>query len=130
MAPNAVAGFFFQAEDGIRDVAVTGVQTCALPILLNALRTEALLCPGHVGSAMRRLHRSNDAEFRKARNILRCEHLRVLDAQTRIMRIGHLLFRLFVGVEHGAVRSVADGMRAKLKASLESTARQTRSEER
>src|SRR5256884_4713505 len=30
--------FFFQAEDGIRDVAVTGVQTCALPIsrLLHA----------------------------------------------------------------------------------------------
>src|SRR2546429_3404564 len=28
MAPS----FFFQAEDGIRDVAVTGVQTCALPI--------------------------------------------------------------------------------------------------
>src|SRR5256884_7307209 len=29
--------FFFQAEDGIRDVAVTGVQTCALPISLTAL---------------------------------------------------------------------------------------------
>src|SRR2546429_1982918 len=27
--------FFFQAEDGIRDVAVTGVQTCALPICLR-----------------------------------------------------------------------------------------------
>src|SRR5256884_2659675 len=26
--------FFFQAEDGIRDVAVTGVQTCALPIMV------------------------------------------------------------------------------------------------
>src|SRR5207302_8103506 len=25
-------GFFFQAEDGIRDFHVTGVQTCALPI--------------------------------------------------------------------------------------------------
>src|SRR5688500_19835362 len=25
--------FFFQAEDGIRDYKVTGVQTCALPIL-------------------------------------------------------------------------------------------------
>src|SRR3712207_7599837 len=25
--------FFFQAEDGIRDIGVTGVQTCALPIL-------------------------------------------------------------------------------------------------
>src|SRR5256886_6169382 len=28
--------FFFQAEDGIRDLTVTGVQTCALPILLLA----------------------------------------------------------------------------------------------
>src|SRR5207248_8664661 len=27
--------FFFQAEDGIRDRTVTGVQTCALPILLG-----------------------------------------------------------------------------------------------
>src|SRR5207245_2881607 len=27
-------GFFFQAEDGIRDATVTGVQTCALPIFL------------------------------------------------------------------------------------------------
>src|SRR5689334_21608120 len=27
-----VQGFFFQAEDGIRDGTVTGVQTCALPI--------------------------------------------------------------------------------------------------
>src|SRR6266436_7214335 len=32
--------FFFQAEDGIRDVAVTGVQTCALPICAK---------PGHGG---------------------------------------------------------------------------------
>src|SRR2546430_6635706 len=28
--------FFFQAEDGIRDLTVTGVQTCALPIYLGA----------------------------------------------------------------------------------------------
>src|SRR3712207_3365754 len=27
--------FFFQAEDGIRDIGVTGVQTCALPIYLH-----------------------------------------------------------------------------------------------
>src|SRR5260370_499401 len=32
--------FFFQAEDGIRDSSVTGVQTCALPIL-NVLLAEA-----------------------------------------------------------------------------------------
>src|SRR5437764_4755348 len=29
--------FFFQAEDGIRDTSVTGVQTCALPILVMVL---------------------------------------------------------------------------------------------
>ena len=29
--------FFFQAEDGIRDIGVTGVQTCALPISLHDL---------------------------------------------------------------------------------------------
>src|SRR5947209_16611774 len=29
--------FFFQAEDGIRDIGVTGVQTCALPIYPQAL---------------------------------------------------------------------------------------------
>src|SRR2546429_550275 len=32
--------FFFQAEDGIRDVAVTGVQTCALPISFADLPVE------------------------------------------------------------------------------------------
>src|SRR5262249_58956346 len=36
--------FFFQAEDGIRDWSVTGVQTCALPILLrpNAVAAQGL----------------------------------------------------------------------------------------
>src|SRR2546422_5117687 len=37
--------FFFQAEDGIRDVAVTGVQTCALPIsALGSWGTRAASC--------------------------------------------------------------------------------------
>src|SRR2546429_4403542 len=45
--------FFFQAEDGIRDVAVTGVQTCALPISegLSVGRTPA------VGAAVVTSHR-------------------------------------------------------------------------
>ena len=29
--------FFFQAEDGIRDYDVTGVQTCALPISVSSI---------------------------------------------------------------------------------------------
>src|SRR5689334_17412402 len=32
--------FFFQAEDGIRDGTVTGVQTCALPIYKQAYRLK------------------------------------------------------------------------------------------
>src|SRR2546422_6871954 len=38
---SASVVFFFQAEDGIRDVAVTGVQTCALPICAAGLRTAS-----------------------------------------------------------------------------------------
>src|SRR6266853_3333814 len=38
--------FFFQAEDGIRDLTVTGVQTCALPISLRRSReTLDVDCP-------------------------------------------------------------------------------------
>src|SRR5262249_59723243 len=40
--------FFFQAEDGIRDWSVTGVQTCALPICPAWFwnRFPAILCNG------------------------------------------------------------------------------------
>src|SRR5256885_5391671 len=34
--------FFFQAEDGIRDYKVTGVQTCALPISVKNARSRLL----------------------------------------------------------------------------------------
>src|SRR3712207_6949488 len=34
--------FFFQAEDGIRDIGVTGVQTCALPISMPSPGMEPL----------------------------------------------------------------------------------------
>src|SRR5947209_17334949 len=38
--------FFFQAEDGIRDIGVTGVQTCALPIYhLFPLDTSVYIIP-------------------------------------------------------------------------------------
>src|SRR5690606_40619350 len=40
--------FFFQAEDGIRDFHVTGVQTCALPIFRALIRRAA----GHASSEL------------------------------------------------------------------------------
>ena len=36
--------FFFQAEDGIRETSVTGVQTCALPIYGNQSYILKLYC--------------------------------------------------------------------------------------
>src|SRR5690606_41181497 len=39
-----VVFFFFQAEDGIRDFHVTGVQTCALPILYKLLTIVIHIC--------------------------------------------------------------------------------------
>src|SRR2546429_6683959 len=38
--------FFFQAEEGIRDVAVTGVQTCALPIFVGTLEFAGIPITG------------------------------------------------------------------------------------
>src|SRR5258708_36837351 len=41
--------FFFQAEDGIRDDLVTGVQTCALPIYLDGKAVELPIKIGVIG---------------------------------------------------------------------------------
>src|SRR5260370_3377872 len=49
--------FFFQAEDGIRDSSVTGVQTCALPISLLAIPLGGL---GEFGMNMLVLRTGDD----------------------------------------------------------------------
>src|SRR5690606_39920514 len=74
----SIVGFFFQAEDGIRDFHVTGVQTCALPILgehrgpnvCRAKRSD-LSRGGDVGSsarpgAARRRPRAGPAQIGRA----------------------------------------------------------------
>src|SRR5690606_39667847 len=43
--------FFFQAEDGIRDFHVTGVQTCALPISRRATGSSPGCGPGRAPPA-------------------------------------------------------------------------------
>src|SRR5690606_40598906 len=44
LIPDRFALFFFQAEDGIRDFHVTGVQTCALPISTRG----QIVIPAHI----------------------------------------------------------------------------------
>src|SRR5688572_31715220 len=58
--------FFFQAEDGIRDLTVTGVQTCALPISQFARQARA--------SALE----LRDREFTHAARALGASHGRIL----------------------------------------------------
>src|SRR5690606_40409352 len=49
---------FFQAEDGIRDFHVTGVQTCALPISVRPARMPVIVTPKPPAPALRRRERS------------------------------------------------------------------------
>src|SRR6476661_3585238 len=72
--------FFFQAEDGIRDSSVTGVQTCALPILTKTVawrRSVDVSTPVTVMNPMRGSFSSPTASARTART----------DSLTRRMRL-------------------------------------------
>src|SRR5205807_765386 len=51
--------YFFQAEDGIRDYKVTGVQTCALPIYLIPLPNLPGVSSNFLASGSQRLTRDN-----------------------------------------------------------------------
>src|SRR5256885_9849009 len=69
---RVVVFFFFQAEDGIRDYKVTGVQTCALPISLDD-RIVAL------GNGRQR----DSADTRNIKKLLGNEHSRYQKTQRR-----------------------------------------------
>src|SRR3712207_2144963 len=55
--------FFFQAEDGIRDIGVTGVQTCALPILRVTIFLTYLYAIGKMND-INRLFQYHGAEHK------------------------------------------------------------------
>src|SRR2546428_3790156 len=89
-----VAFFFFQAEDGIRDLIVTGVQTCALPISLRT--TYALgstrIEPPHVDERQRAKHLPH-----RYREFLTYLRWRVRDLYQRdVHALGRLLRNLFL----------------------------------
>src|SRR5699024_11925778 len=48
-------GFYFQAEDGIRDRNVTGVQTCALPISYRIQYADMLIRANNWNKALKTL---------------------------------------------------------------------------
>src|SRR2546426_7135383 len=64
--------FFFQAEDGIRDYKVTGVQTCALPIYPRLDRVLTMADGSvPVGDVAQRLGISDDRGRRELTRLLR-----------------------------------------------------------
>src|SRR5262249_58073094 len=71
--------FFFQAEDGIRDWSVTGVQTCALPIFRRATRWR----PGRQRVARRTTDRAGG---RRGGSLNQIEHLSLVHLSFVIAR--------------------------------------------
>ena len=90
--------FFFQAEDGIRDVAVTGVQTCALPICcycdLGSLPVLAECC------LEQKKNRYSDADVSYLQSALPGRSLMVLVDSTAVQHqiLASLNNDLFCGV--------------------------------
>src|SRR2546430_14476116 len=84
--------FFFQAEDGIRDLTVTGVQTCALPI---SRRTHEDPARGHGQGRARRREGARGGEAQGGRGgLLSRRHARLArrDAH-RLRRLRRPLLR-------------------------------------
>src|SRR5256885_5966601 len=59
MAVRCCFYFFFQAEDGIRDYKVTGVQTCALPISTYLLERLVSRCAWQLNLSQAEIRRRN-----------------------------------------------------------------------
>src|SRR5207247_4097004 len=87
--------FFFQAEDGIRDPLVTGVQTCALPIFERVgLKGFEHRYPVQLSGGMQRRCELARALINRPKIMLMDEPFRGLDAMTRELMQEYLL-RLF-----------------------------------
>src|SRR5437588_1451977 len=80
-----VVCFFFQAEDGIRDHCVTGVQTCALPIWPRRCYAAAVLRVAPPAVTDDPQIRAAIGELRQARDP---ELVRLLDGEDPVARYG------------------------------------------
>src|SRR6266853_5161919 len=79
--------FFFQAEDGIRDLTVTGVQTCALPILpLMAENNPRVLFERMFGASDSTDARVRAARLKQDRSLLDSVNDRVNQLQKKLGR--------------------------------------------
>src|SRR2546430_12133257 len=82
--------FFFQAEDGIRDLTVTGVQTCALPILAPTGQFDLPARRDYAGGDPREHHtvQHETGLAREVRNGLRRKRAALLGDRSEERRVG------------------------------------------
>src|SRR5688572_28067532 len=92
--------FFFQAEDGIRDLTVTGVQTCALPIFCPTSRAGSPI-------SARRRWRELPSSFPpistpRSRNGAKCSRARKASVSERVRQETAFKYTYNGGVHDGA----------------------------
>src|SRR6266542_6075161 len=90
--------FFFQAEDGIRDATVTGVQTCALPISPPSSSSD----PEEGGADFGRVERDRQTDNV---TVERCRAIQIAYGQVRLEEAAH---GYRIDHESGAGTSAAD----------------------
>src|SRR5207237_4703945 len=104
--------FFFQAEDGIRDSSVTGVQTCALPISeIGEVRRQREdwqrdatrdLATGRTGAAIHAYDRHGMVHVAESREQARGELIDRWDRERKANQIGRASCREGVWIGGGA----------------------------
>src|SRR5690606_40624853 len=80
--------FFFQAEDGIRDFHVTGVQTCALPIC-SSNNSTSLFCSNSFANSIRMRHPPENVSVFLTKSVgLKPNPMRTFSARSEERRVG------------------------------------------
>src|SRR5690606_40698560 len=104
--------FFFQAEDGIRDFHVTGVQTCALPISISRVRragrtrVDTRASTGKSAGSTKSLTAGRWAQRIQVRRDQPCQGAPAYQGELKLNEIGRASCRERV---EGAVGGVAGG---------------------
>src|SRR5690606_40315486 len=107
--------FFFQAEDGIRDFHVTGVQTCALPISYTlegpGIQTIARLAPSPMPRHVAEQWAQNRARFPRGVDLILVSREGIAALRSEERRVG----------KECSGRRARDALKKRRKRSLPST---------
>src|SRR5688572_21567194 len=111
--------FFFQAEDSIRDLTVTGVQTCALPIFLRMSPTDFMAGTLYIGEWETKVRNLIEAIRKPRRVVLYVPNVNDLSAAGRSSKSdANIASALAPYLEEGAVIVVGESTPSEFERSL------------